>query len=272
MNDVHRIEYDGDIIIPHTATSSLETWRAYVTLNDGVEDSKTGSGCETIGNHAPTVVVDVMPDNPTATQPLLATYDTSDEDRDLVTVVITWTVNGSYQSIVGNAMVIASSNTVPGELWCAFVTPHDGFESGETTQDCEIIDNHPPTATVNIDPDSPYTVDLLMANVISDDIDGHTISNEIIWTVDSNYDPTHDGDLTISAGDTTVLQEWCAFVTPHDGFEYGISDHDCVTILPQLTYRAYVTVTPEYPTTDQTLHLEYRLEDSDGCPRIPSLL
>jgi uncharacterized repeat protein (TIGR01451 family) len=191
---------------------------------------------------------------------------------------IGWTRDGQIQFAFDNRHVVSSSITLPGERWCAAVIPHNGYESGDTVEDCvyiEYVPNHPPQAhSVTITPTFPTDFDDLELTYVYTDADKDLEdenSTELRWYRDGILQQGSEYSTTTVPSSTTDLGEtWYATVRPHDGKEFGeVTNSNPVTIRPADNYppeAISVTITPTQPQTLDDLNLSYTCSDRDDAP------
>jgi hypothetical protein len=125
--------------------------------------------------------------------------------------------------------------------------------------------NLPPEALqVAITPESPTTVDDLVAEVTGPtiDADGDEITQTFTWYVDGEPRPDLNS-LTVPASETAKHQEWKFFVQPSDGQLDGPPSEATVTIL-NTPPTVEVSLSPGLPLTTEDVVAAVTGADPDG--------
>lgn len=181
-----------------------------VTPNDGTDNGTMVSDTATIANTAPTATVSLNTATPQTNDTLTATATKADADGDTVTLTYVWKVTKgnstcTIKTTSGSAgltdtLSLSSSFTASGctgsdltngtsynpaktDIITVDVTPHDGTVSGVADSRTATIVNTPPTATVDLDPNSPQTNDTLTATATKADVDGDTVTLTYVWKI-----------------------------------------------------------------------------------------
>ena len=134
--------------------------------------------------------------------------------------------------------------------------------------------NTPPSPpTVDVTPDSPYTIDELICTVTtpSYDQDGDPIIYIYEWYNELTLNKTvitNNTTTVLPANFTSKNETWKCLVTPFDGKDNGTSNQDQVTILNSPPKVPVVSVTPNFPftTDDLSCIIVTQSIDPDGDP------
>ena len=254
VNGSPREDLTGDTV-PASETAKGQIWVADVTPTDGELDGVTISAEATIGNTPPTATVSIAPTEPGSDEDLVVTAAGEDLDGDAVSLVYTWTVDGSaaagsYQDRVpGDA-------TRRGEVWEVTVTPDDGDDTGEPVSASVTIANVAPeiSGAVTLSPTVVDETVTVTASASARDNDNDDVSLTWVWYV-SGGEVKRGADNTLTGADFAKGDELFVEVIPNDGFVDGEAvQSDTVTVVNAAPSITSVTVTPEPPVrTDTTL-------------------
>ncbi|WP_413692904.1 beta strand repeat-containing protein [Pseudoalteromonas sp. KJ10-2] len=252
LSDTVNYQIVGDTVVLTEAGAALvnsgEELPAFTLIpNDGTTDGEAVSvepGVTTT-NDAPEVTVtstnDFTEDDGSAVEgAVVATFETSDEDGDDVTVILSDTVN--YE-IVGDTVVLTEAGAAlvnSGEELPSFtLIPNDGTTDGET------VSVEPSVTTTNDAPEVTVT----STNDFTED-DGSAVEGAVVATFETSDEDGDDVTLTLSdtvnyeiVGDTVVLTEAGAALVnsgeelpaftliPND----GTTDGETVSVEPSVT-------------------------------------
>ncbi len=181
--------------------------------------------------------------------------DAEDAAEDL-TVAWVSTVDGTF-SLEGadpSGQVLFSVDTLsPGDhTILVTVTDTTGLYNRATF---DIVVNGLPTApTINLAPSPAYTVDALVASIVtaSTDPNGDPISYGYAWYVDGTLSGASSSAI-LPASATTRGETWTVVVTPNDGIADGATASASVTIENSTPSISLVTITPDPATASDTL-------------------
>jgi hypothetical protein len=175
------------------------------------------------------------PVDPTATDDLIATFETLDDpDGDNAVAIYAWYVDDVE---VSTASFLPADMLEKGQYIYVRITGYDGRDYGTPTWAWATIANTPPTAPVAGLPETATPAeDLLCAvAVASTDVDHDSISYSVTWTVDGApytggpFSTTWVGD-TVPASDTSDGESWTCELTPDDGDDAGPSASATVVV------------------------------------------
>ncbi len=170
-------------------------------------------------------------------------FDDADGDSDQSTV--SWTIDGTE---VGTGATLTAVFG-PGDTVVCTVTPDDGQDTGTAVSDSVVVDNTPPElAEVLLDPDPAYEADTLTCTPgTTSDVDGHTVTTSLTWSVSGSDPAVTDWTLTgdhFDKGDTVSCT-----VTPNDGTDDGdpvTSNEVAVWNTPPILADAILSPDPAY--------------------------
>ncbi|TVQ92216.1 MAG: hypothetical protein EA397_07610 [Deltaproteobacteria bacterium] len=227
-------------------------------FDDEVDGEPRTSTEVTVGNSVPTLgSVSLSSTSPRTTEVLVATpVDAHDPDGDPITFSYEWNVNGSPE---GGGPSLDLSAYSPGAQVFVTVTPSD--DAGGTGEPVEsalvTIQNSPPRIlSIDLSPDSPLTLDPIVATVEADDPDGGTPSLSYAWSV--NGSPAGGNSPTLPANQTRKGDTVTVTVTATDDDE-GTDSQTSATLevgntLPVISG---VTLNPDsFDTTESNLTCE----------------
>jgi hypothetical protein len=271
-------EYDGQTVVPSSATTISETWFAKVVPHDGHEYGLVAAAHsvtvgEEPGNTPPqTHNVYLIPASPGLEDSLELHYEYDDADGDPEGATeIQWTRDGYIQHGFTGQTLIPSGATEVGQTWCATVTPHDGLEPGEpTTSNCVVITdtpiNSPPEARdVYIQPNRPRSdQDLELHYVYFDPENDPGGNTQIRWFMNGVLQNEFSNLTTVPAATTKPGQRWSATVVPHDGLISGTLVSAPVVTVNSPPQVQEVEISPAQPQEHDILVLNYDYDDADG--------
>jgi hypothetical protein len=248
-----------------------------VTPNDGFVDGATATGTATVVNSAPTATVSLETSSPRTNDTLTATATKADADGDAVSLTYVWKVNGlimkttsGWNSLTDAFDLSQAGNGDKGQTVTVEVTPSDGDDDGDTATDQVVVDNTPPAATVDLDPQHPKTNGVLTATATTADADGDAVTLTYVWNVNGGEQKTTTGssdltdtfDLSVAGhggkGDDVTVE-----VIPNDGGEDGVADSDAVTIVNTAPELTSATATPHTVDEGSPVELDGSAIDDD---------
>ncbi|MHA2332891.1 MAG: DUF2341 domain-containing protein, partial [Candidatus Hodarchaeales archaeon] len=275
-NSVLQAIHDDTISIAATYLFAGDEWNVTVRPKDGLEFGViVNSSLVTIQNAAPEVTTaSVSPGSPGTTTDLTATYNYFDTDGDSENVgnrEIEWFKNGQPTAFTGTTL--SSSNTVKGEDWSFKIRVHDGTQYSDWYQSANVtIINTAPTATsLNIvNAGNLRTNDDLVANWTFSDADGDSqVAYYILWYKNSLLQPSLNGTMTITAGNTSKDQSWSFKLIVNDGTINSSADWETalasatIQVLNSPPEASDLTITTTPYTTDN-LVAAWNYTDADG--------
>ncbi len=149
-------QFDGQLVIPSSATQRGETWRAQIVPNDGhAAGPLVFSPSVPIGNSAPSAsMLRIRPEvGARDGTELDASYSFFDADGDLESGTrLGWTESGVSQVGLDGMRSVPGSNVHKGQVWQFIVEPSDGVDFGPIVRSATIaIENTPPVASAGLD-------------------------------------------------------------------------------------------------------------------------
>ncbi|MHA2388714.1 MAG: hypothetical protein ACXACW_08335, partial [Candidatus Hodarchaeales archaeon] len=253
-------------------TGKGEEWHFKVRPNDGEDFGNWVSVVTnvTIINTIPAANnLNLLPSNPLTGEPLTANYDYSDVDGDLEGgTEIRWYKNGVLQPTLNDSLIIQAENTSKGEIWYFTTKPNDGEEFGTPQQSSTVtIGNTAPIASsATIFPGTPRTADNLNATYYYSDADNDANSGTlIIWYKDGVLQGVLNDSIIVGSSYTSKGEEWHYKVRPSDGTDYGnwVDCNENLTIENSAPSASNVEISPENPTTSDSLSISYNWLDDD---------
>jgi hypothetical protein len=190
-----------------------------------LEEPTPGSSDEELSDGAPMLEsVQVLPENPTAADPLSVVVRASDPDQDHLTVEISWFRNGALFDDSGR------ESTLPfefdrGDLVYASVTVSDGeFEVEGSSDPVRFVNFVPRVTSIEITPREATATDMLTAEVQSSDADEDPVRYAYRWMIDGEPVPGADNSrlspgkatrgaevvVEVRASDPDASGEWVA--------------------------------------------------------------
>jgi len=278
-NDEVQPELNGSVSVSPLITKKGEVWYYEIIPSDGEDFGAQQTSVEVIiENTAPTVSELIIgPENPTTADDLVVGYDFDDMDNDEESfdTIIEWLrkrpgdIEFSHTGL--RVKTLSSVYTTKNEVWTCEVTPHDGYNFGETVR-CNIsitIRNSKPTVTnVRITPDKLLTTTDLNADYEYSDLDKDIESGtEIMWYQNDIVIPELKNKFTISHNLTKKDEVWYFTLRPRDGQDLGdLVTSDKITIQNSPPSATNLTITPSYPSSDDNLEASYNYSDYDYDP------
>jgi hypothetical protein len=187
--------------------------------------------------------------------------DLEDADLDQVEVTFEWFVN---ESEVSSTDYLDHTNFKKNQVVTIEVTPLNGDEAGTPSVRSVTIGNGSPSlASVSLSPATIKATTRVYANVQGpQDPDGDTISNAYQWYV--NGSPVGTGKNSLYhrhyvGGDSIQVA-----VTPNDGTDSGNAVSASIEVANTLPEPVTFTLTPDSPTTEQSVVASASWSDVDG--------
>jgi hypothetical protein len=271
-------DYINLSVVPSNATKDGERWFAKIVPHDGkAYGIVVAAHSVTIGEEESNIPpkalnVYLSPASPCPDDSLELNYDYYDaNEHPQGETEIRWTIYGNPGGYEDRTIIPAFATAV-GQTWCATVTPHDGFDYGESvesncvtiTVDCD--NTSPETQDAYIEPERPRSDQNLLLHYTFFDLDNDSQEDtQIHWYRDDDRQEEFDGWTFIPAEETEPGQQWYATITPHDGIENGTP---ITTPIVTINYPPQVTVGVELQLLHerQVLALTYDYYDADGDP------
>jgi cyclophilin family peptidyl-prolyl cis-trans isomerase len=216
-----------------------------VTPSNGTATGDARTATVTVGNTVPVVSqIAFTPAKPGTNDLLTGNVTATDADNDPISFHYVWKVGTTVRRDVTLTTpsdtfdLSAAGNGDRGQTVTLEVTPSDATGSGAMVSQSVTIANYPPTATVELNPNTNVFNDaLLTATATTADGDNDNVFVSYKWmvngvtvkSVDHVTDLTDTLDLTTTAakpGDVVTVQ-----VTPNDGIEDGTPATTQVTLL-----------------------------------------
>ena len=253
-------------MLPASATTRSERWRAVVTPSDGAHSGPPGEASITIANIAPSIAgVSLTPDPAGESDTLSCTPSGgTDGDGDTISYSYAWDVSGTDPGTSGGTLTGAHFDR--GDTVHCAVTPSDGTDSGAAVSSNTVtIGNSTPSIdSVTISPDPAHAGDTLSCSYSGYlDGDGDPDASTIAWTL--NGSAAGSGatlGLAVTGGDAVLCT-----VTPSDGTDMGSSISAALLVSNSGPSVASVTISPSPAISTDTLSCSYSgFSDPDGDP------
>lgn len=234
--------------------------------DDGFET--TDSASITVNGIPSAPVVHITPDPAGSGDNLSVSLDTPsvDPDGDPVTYTYAWYLNGVLSAYTSNPLPAAA--TTKGDLWTVYVTPTDGYATGDAGSDSVSVGNGAPSVTsVTITPATAYTNDTLTAVPSGySDPDGDAEGYHYQWYIGSAAisgatDSTLPGTYFLR-GDSVTVTVW-----PWDGYDEGSSVTSGARVISNTAPTTpVIAVSPERPEPGEDLECQILTPatDADG--------
>lgn len=239
-----------EIILDSDNAAKGDIISCQLTATDPHEGEAQLSFDVTVSNTAPTMTeIGINPTQPTSQEDIECTgiaTDADSSDFSLLSYTYNWFSDGVIQSETSSILVAPFS--VGSEIQCT-VTVSDGEDEGDSLTTSVIIANTVPEVTsFNFDIDPIYTNDLLTTTVVSEDIDGDTITLNYDWYVDGILVKTGLGNTLDGIQDFDKNQQVWTIVTPNDGTEDGNSyTSDILTVQNSPPDTPILSIEPAVP-------------------------
>lgn len=221
----------------------------------------------------------ISPSYPTTIDDLTLTYQYSDpEDDPEGNTMIKWYVDGAYNSIYDNLLIIDNTLTSKGQTWFCEVIPHDGTEYGITMPSIPVAiqNTKPEVSNVVIEETNPRSSDSLHVNYTYTDIDSDPETWSLHrWYVDNGSGWVYSGvdSMELISIHTKKGERWKCNVTPGDGDDYGEPDESPpVTINNSAPEVSDLNILPVSPKSNETLWASYNYYDLDNDPESGSMI
>ena len=224
-------------------------------------------GCAETNTAPTTPSVGIGPEGATTLDDLVLQLDgePADEDGDIVSLTVSWSLDGERRADLDGDRSVPSSVTRKGQTWSVSVTATDGSDVGEVSTAEITIGNAAPTARILEVPFAPDESTDLRVQAEGDDPDeDDTVSLDYAWTVDG-ADAGVSGPVVPSER-TERGQVWEVTVTPTDGELSGEPVTATIDIDNRRPVAEAVTLTPATAFEDTTLTASGIGVDPDGDP------
>jgi hypothetical protein len=254
--------------LPSDATERGQVWTLEVIPHDGDDEGEAVSASVNIENTAPSIdSVALLPEEPTETDTITASVESSDPDGDPVTLGYAWYVDGELVLEGAEASLTGEHfdkhEEVHVEVW-----GHDGFIDGEALASSRlIVQNSAPSITgVLLVPEEIYEeTEVTCSPQGYHDADGDEAEYSYVWEVDG-YVVSKDATLTGALFNEHQTVKCTA--TPSDGEATGTAFTSAVaTVLNTPPALASVTLSTTSPVEGDTITTTLgALTDVDGDP------
>ena len=252
-------------VVPAAETRRDDVWEVTATPNDGTDDGTPGTASVTVTNNAPIIsAISFLPDPADVSDLLVATVDLIDPDKDDITLVYEWEVNGTSVA-VGSDPSLDLSPFERGDVVILRVTATDGIEDATPffSDPLTIANALPAIDSVSLSPDPAYEDDTLLCQPNGwQDADGDLESYVFNWNVGGVAINDAGPVLTGVDFDKDTLVRCTAI--PDDGFgqgESGLSNE--IAILNTVPSIAEATIVPENPVAADTLSVDATILEPD---------
>lgn len=199
---------------------------------------------------------------------------------------LTYSVVSNSNTALLTAAVVNNRLTLtylPGQFGTADIVVRatdlgiNGADKKSVDTTFSVLVNQLPTATVALSPSNPLTTSTLTATATKADGDGHPVTLNYVWkvgtttvkttTASSSLTDTLDlntaGALT-PAGAINIGDQVSVTVTPNDGLMNGTAVSSTRTVSTNVAPSATVDLSPDGPTTADTLTATATAADSNG--------
>ena len=251
-----------------------DSWSVEVIPSDGEDfGSMEAAGPVLVDNAIPVAQsAQISPNSPDETSSLTASYQYSDPDQDAESgSMIVWYLDGVRVSELDDATVVSSLMTRSGDQWQFSITPHDGTDSGvEVLSNLVIIGSSNTAPSVNsalIGPNAPLTNDDLDAvwTFVDSDSGDSQLDYQIEWYRDGVHVPEHDDVNPLPSSATNKGENWHFEVMVSDGIDWSLpTSSQSVTIANTAPTVSDVNLSPEAPTSSESLRISGNYSDTDG--------
>ena len=230
----------ADAVLPTSETESGDEWTCQVVANDGTLDSQPGEDTVVILNQTPTVESALLePDPATELSTLTCTgINWSDDDGDAEGYQYVWLVDATIVTGVNTPTLDGTwfnrDQTVQCEL-----TPDDGLDVGipVLSNVITISNSAPTTPSISVTPATSADTDddiVCQVDIDASDPDGDPFVYVVTWSANGVYDPTFDGQWTVTSGDTSLGETWECSVVADDLEDPGVAALASTIVLPDV--------------------------------------
>jgi hypothetical protein len=168
------------VVLPAAETTRDDVWTLTATADVG-RNILQGTTSLTIANTPPEGTVALSPEAPRRVDTLVANAAFTDADGDAFTLSYTWYVNNQPTGHTGPELppgVVRRSDRVRVE-----VVANDGTDDSPVAKAEADVRNSPPSVTLTLSPEEPYTIHDLVALAAGVDADGDDLSMEYSWEI-----------------------------------------------------------------------------------------
>jgi len=271
LNGILQPTLNHSLVVDYALTAKNQEWNYSLRVFDGLNWSiQYNSDTVTILNSPPTVQEISITSSPTTVVNLTAAWVFNDPDNDIeVDYIISWYIDGSYNSTYDNLTTIPFTATTKGEVWNYTLQVFDGETySSLYSSSAVTIRNTPPTASALTLTANPTTADNIVANWVYNDLDNdpQNLNWIIRWYRNGIYIPTLDDTKTVSSGNTTKNEFWYYILQVYDSENYSKSytspNQQILNTAPEIT--GQVTINPSNPVRGTALSVNYTFYDQDN--------
>lgn len=275
---IHRVEFDGLIVIPGVFTLSGDEWYFVVTPGDGLGTGvPQASNKVFIANEPPVASgLDILPPKPFTTDGLQGSYIYSDPEGDPESgSKIIWYKGNVRQPKYDDTLMLPATATAKNQLWYFTVQPRDGKQFGTVQKSNPVfVENTAPRVeNLAVSPPYPLDKDDLLADYDYIDVDGDAEGRtEVRWFRNDVWIPDYSS-RQLPARVTSDREIWHFTVRPKDDVEFGermVSSR--VEIGNPVPRANNLTIMPRAPLTTEALVADYIYVDPKGIPEFGSLI
>jgi len=222
-------------------------------------------GCTS--NVAPTTPpVAIGPDAATTVEDLVLVLDgePADDDGDLVSLSVSWSVDGTRRADLDGARTVPADLTRKGQTWSVEVASSDGQQRGDTqTAELTVVNAAPEVELTEV-PFAPAADEPVVVQAQGFDADDDDVSLTWSWTVDGS-DAGIDGPV-VPADQTARGQVWEVSVVANDGETDSEAATATIDIANRRPVAEAVTLAPSQAFEDTVLRASGVGIDPDGDP------
>ncbi len=257
------------VTLPSLATRVGDSWEVEIRAFDGEGYSawvrSNVISIEGQPNTVPTVdSITIVPTNPTTSDSLIASSTSSDSDMDsIINTEYRWWKNGVMTAIL--SPTLDSTATNKGDLWVVEVRVNDGTDWSAWTpsSNIEILNTAPELETASISVTEAPTDQDVTLNAIMSDIDGDTLTMNIVWNLNGTIQPEYNDQATLPSSATSKGDIWTAIVQADDG--EATSPQSETLSVSILNSKPLLSIAfDESVTSQDDLSLETTITDIDG--------
>ncbi|MFX1249267.1 MAG: DUF2341 domain-containing protein, partial [Promethearchaeota archaeon] len=266
--------YMNQTVIPDSATKKGETWYFTVQPSDGTDfGSMKISPIILITNTGPSISdFTIIPSEAQTEDDLTVNYTYVDPDNDSESgAEILWYKDGVLQGVLNGSMIVSTSYTAKGEVWCCIIRLSDGTDFGEwftVSNNITIRNTAPSVDNVSIIPNEPQTNQNLSISYMYTDADSDLESSvEVLWYKDGLLQGTLNGSMNVPTSYTDREQVWYCKVRSSDGIDFSswIGALINATIYNTPPRVSDIKILESSPVSnDSDLHASYSYSDYDN--------
>ncbi|MCP4916140.1 MAG: hypothetical protein GY913_04390 [Proteobacteria bacterium] len=258
-------ELDDAHVVPASFTAVGDAWSLAVVARSDEQESDEVSDHVLVGNRAPTLELQLVPEQPTTTDTVEAVVEVDDPDGEELEVEYRWFRDGievgGYQ-----AAYVPPELTERGEDWLCLATTADGSAAQTQAWAGVQIANTAPTVDAAVVHPQPLTAETeaTCIGLGEDDADGDDMDTAVVWTVDGAA--FSDGE-TLPEGSVVRDQIVSCELTVSDEFGVGqtaVSAEVEVDNTPPTAPDVSIVPRSPHPGDPLLAVIEAPSEDADG--------